>query len=455
MSRSPRVLFAGLAALVLGWSCLSLLFFEHSTMTVVGLIAGVVVFGAIASRPFHGLLLLIAVLFLRPADRFESLQPLHLVLVMTVLTLGFMLAQHVLAGRPRLVHHGIQGLLAGLLAVATLSTVLPMGLRLTATILMDGLASALLIYVLVAHLVSDPSRMRLTVWVMTGACAANSLLAIAAARAGENVFHGRIAAVGTLSDPNDLALTFVMVMPLAIALLRSSPRMSGRVAAALCIACLLAGVLASQSRGGLLGLTLVLFKEGYDRLPTARHRRQYAVVATLLAVLALNLLFLRRGKGLLDVFHDENAVGRRVAWSAGLKMLRDYPVTGVGLDQFPDHFNDYMPPGFDQPSLTAHNSIVLVAGELGIPGLLLFLPLLVAIWRAAVRVALAARAGVLDVAWQGARNRELYAALPRAFLGWFVCAMFLSQSFHAWLYLLVGLIVASDVLVRRAGEVRP
>jgi hypothetical protein len=424
------------AALLAGLACLKLeADGRNPLLPVMGLLV-LAAIAAIARRPFDGLLLLLIIVYLRPGDRLESLQKLHPVLAVMLLTGLFAWLQHLLCGRPKFPRHRVNALLAGFLAAGLWATIPRVGTGATLKMLEEGLGSSLLLYFLLATLVADPWRLRRTVWVIVVCGAANAIMAIDAARAGSNKFAGRVAAVGTLADPNDLCLVLVMALPLALALMRGGSRRE-RTWAAVMTACLLAGILATQSRGGALALAAVLFKEGWDHIPDRRKRRRFAVVAGLLALVGLNLVFLRRGSGLAAVGSDINAVSRRYYWTAGLKMLRDYPLRGVGLYQFPAHSLDYKPPGLDVLALTAHNSYVLVAGELALPGLAFFLPLLVTVWRAAGRVR--RRAGLAP---PGAA--PLYECLQRGFLGWLVAATFLSQAYHSWLYIAIGLIVAAD-----------
>jgi len=59
-------------------------------------------------------------------------------------------------------------------------------------------------------------------------------------------------------------------------------------------------------------------------------------------------------------------------WKAGVKMIEDNPVLGVGLDNFADHYFRYKVPAGREVQ-RAHNNYLQVAAEMGIPGLVIFL----------------------------------------------------------------------------------
>jgi O-antigen ligase len=58
---------------------------------------------------------------------------------------------------------------------------------------------------------------------------------------------------------------------------------------------------------------------------------------------------------------DSSSFERLEAWNAGMQMFRSSPLWGVGKSQFVDHFY-----------ITAHNTFVLEAAELGFVGLVLW-----------------------------------------------------------------------------------
>jgi hypothetical protein len=161
---------------------------------------------------------------------------------------------------------------------------------------------------------------------------------------------------GELHDPNEVSLT-VCAGALSL-LIAFSLRKRGSVVAWLCIggAVIVAWtVLMTQSRGGLVAVMLV---------PGVYVVRRYGIKAIFPALLiAVPVLMLggRSGESA-----DESTRFRYEAWATGLEMFKHSPIFGVGARNFTEH-----------NFLTAHNSYVLTLSELGLPGMVLFVSVIV------------------------------------------------------------------------------
>ncbi len=111
-------------------------------------------------------------------------------------------------------------------------------------------------------------------------------------------------------------------------------------------------------------------------------------------------------------------------------MFKAYPLFGVGQQQFVEHH-----------ILTAHNSYVLAAAELGFPGLLLFSIVMYVCMKVPIAALrrlgpAGADGGVADVA------RTWGMALIASWAGFLVGIFFLSFCYHEILWIYVGLIGA-------------
>lgn len=188
--------------------------------------------------------------------------------------------------------------------------------------------------------------------------------------------------IGTYPHPNNLALYLERVVWLPIAVVGASPRWSrvGRAGSALVgLACA-----ATLSRGAVIAL--VLGAVVWAGLGRRRVSRPVIAVAAAAAA-ALVLLGRLGGDG------TESLGSRRRIWSAALEMLRDHPVTGVGIDQFYQLYGTrYVSPAGWSERYTSHpHDIVLDFWlQLGVGGLLVLGAIL---WLVARRLR-AARASV-------------------------------------------------------------
>ena len=116
---------------------------------------------------------------------------------------------------------------------------------------------------------------------------------------------------------------------------------------------------------------------------------------------------------------EESASGRIVAWQQGLELLKWRPILGVGFMSF----TDYHP-------LTAHNSVVLCAAELGIVGLYVWMLLIVTSFHETFVVENRARDG----------EYAFYAKVMQlTLIGFFVAAFFLSRTYNEVLYVVIAL----------------
>src|SRR5262249_40234189 len=132
-----------------------------------------------------------------------------------------------------------------------------------------------------------------------------------------------------------------------------------------------------------------------------------------------------------------------------IKVFMERPLTGVGAGQF----KNYNPPGRRERWRETHNSLLQVAAETGIFGLLAFSFLIYRTANAATltrrmlkRPTSAGAQPALDAVLPSADRASLYAhtvAMTAGLVGWFVAAMFASVAYSWTFYYLLALIVAA------------
>jgi O-antigen ligase len=254
-------------------------------------------------------------------------------------------------------------------------------------------------------------------------------------------FGGRLG-VG-LYEPNYLALALVLLLPLLVAFARDERVRWRRLAwwfgaGIVCLEVVLTG-----SRGGFLGLVVVA---ALIVLKLARHRLAAFAVAGVVAALFVAVPTTLRERLTATVGEGPELTGVRVSThvrldilKAGLRMVVDNPVTGVGLGNFRRASGAY---GAEVERI-AHNTYLQVAAELGLPALAAFLAVLFTTWgslRRAQRYATAAG---------NVRLRNASTALEIGIIGWAVSAVFLSAQFEKFFWLVVFLSVPLERIARR------
>jgi O-antigen ligase len=432
---------------------------------------------------FIGLMLFTAVLFLRPQDTIRALRPLHLAELTALAALGALIAGRLGRGLPatRLTPElvGVVGLGGVILATAPFSVWMG-GAVGTFT---ELFAKVMLIFILMVNTLSSPKRVEQFIWLIVIASGYLAFRAVFDYARGINLIeNGRVqgAVGGMFKNPNDLALNMVGVLPLAVALAMRPIAAVRRLAALACAAFMLGAVIASHSRSGTVGLfamAVVLLVQ------VARRRPGLGVAIVVAVMMAMPLApssYWDRVSSITDGSRDETGSreARRTLLRESFRAFTENPFTGVGAGMF----MVYKPDAREQAWREAHNVLLQVAAELGIPGLLVFGFLLVA----AVRAPMQTRRLLNATAPGGRHTRKRRAsrqpttagrsdadalttperqmldahcgAIIAAVVGWFACALFASVAYHWTFYYLLALAVAPrDIVAARVhlSRVRP
>lgn len=169
-----------------------------------------------------------------------------------------------------------------------------------------------------------------------------------------SVGHGRVRYRGFLEDPNELGLALVISLPFAMGLLAQRRSVLRVVLVAAIFAIILPVVIWTGSRTGQVAFVAVV--AAY----LLRKIRLKTVLAVALLALPPMLLGGRSGEEA-----DASATERLEAWSAALDFVRSSPLWGIGKGEFTEHH-----------VITAHNTYLLEAAELGLIGMILWVGIL-------------------------------------------------------------------------------
>lgn len=144
-------------------------------------------------------------------------------------------------------------------------------------------------------------------------------------------------------------------------------------------------LLLTQTVQGLIGMCAgILF------LLVWRRRWLILLPLPILILLASSSLLIDIGKAGEFLITLDNPVGKAIVlrldiWSRGLNMIRDMPLTGIGINTFPLIQTHFYPGFLLGPEPHAHNLYLQTALDLGIPGLIALLWFFIA-WAVRVRV---------------------------------------------------------------------
>lgn len=233
-----------------------------------------------------------------------------------------------------------------------------------------------IMFFMIAWTIYDKNTYRLVIFTTIACGVFISLITIQNKISGANLVEGSRATIGTnansvISDPNDLALTLLFPFSFCCSLfITKSTSILLRIMGLFSSMTLISAIIATQSRGGLLGLAGVL---GYF----ITHRFKSKTLVITVSSLALLLLFFiahisvrqsgGAGQGL-----DESSMGRIYAWEAAVNMAIHHPIWGIGLNGFEESLFNYAIV-WERMNRAVHSSWFGVLAEGGFVGFMLFI----------------------------------------------------------------------------------
>ena len=238
----------------------------------------------------------------------------------------------------------------------------------------SALVSIGLLLVTTRALVSTEARMRKVVRVMIVASAFASMWIYR-----QHFFQHISPANGIEQDTNYESLTLVTGIPLAVWMVRYETGRWWKRIGAVCVGLMAGGVLLTESRAGVIAAIVM----GLAAVVVSRRK----VLTLGLVVLAIAAGVAMAPSGLGNRFRNIKFEGIATNGAqgstrihvelikAGLAMIKSYPLTGVGLEQFKDTAPNFNPELLQVAGrrYIAHNTYIQIAGEAGLPVLLLFL----------------------------------------------------------------------------------
>jgi len=252
--------------------------------------------------------------------------------------------------------------------------------------------------------------------------------------------------ISSLGDNNTFALVMLMIIPMMAYLRKYSAdrRIGWALLAGLCL-CVMS-VISTFSRGGFIGLVILA--------PAAiRSGRRMALNFALAgAVLAAFAVFappqwVERIDSINQADKDSSFMGRVVAWKISTLIALDHPLIGGGFHAVQDstvwngyrdrfHTLDFVPTG--EPDIVAHaaHSIYFeILGDLGFPGLAVFLGLLAAGFANAAAVRRRCR-GKPELLWA----YDMAGALRLSLVAYAVTGAALSCAYYEIFYIAVAVL---------------
>ncbi len=312
----------------------------------------------------------------------------------------------------------------------------------------------LVIYIILSRVVNTSWRMRtvIFVWLLLNLKMAQFVVRGYAmySASGMNemdlVSHGVGAgSTGFFSNSADLGVAMCVAWPIAISLLFARQKGLVRWVALACTFACLGAILLCGSRGAVVGAAAISV--------VAWLRAPKKLVAFFMVILICAGIYLvlpdaskKRFQSASTPDQDSTAHHRLLLWGAGLRMFADYPLTGVGIRNYPQVRRAHYPiEELNYIASVPHSSYIEGIAELGLAG---FVPVLL-LWTAILRLNAKTRKILLQAGPQQRRSYEfcLAGGLDLALIGYMASGAFVAVLWYPHTWVLLGLSAALHQIV--------
>ncbi|HXD33625.1 MAG TPA: O-antigen ligase family protein [Pyrinomonadaceae bacterium] len=373
---------------------------------------------------YVGLFIFTGLVYFRPYEIFPSLKwAASSAFIVAIATLAiFVPSQLALEGKITIRHREID-----LLLILLGTMLLSMPLALNRAMAWGGFVEYLkvvIIFIILVNVLRTETRMRLLVHLVLVVSCWMSISAANDYRRGYFVLPGaRIEGVigGLFDNPNDMALHLVMMVPITAAFFLTSRHLLGKLVYPLCIAAMVAGIVASFSRGGFLGL---ICATGFMIWRVARKNRAlFLAIAVMFGAVFIALApgdFRER----IGTTGDTSINQRQNDLKRSIYVLIHHPIFGVGI-------NNYVL--FSNTDHATHNAYTQVGAELGVPAMVIYLMFLFGALKPLRKIGIETTQSDPK-----SRYRYLAAGFEASLIGYMVASFFASVAYLWYLYYVVA-----------------
>jgi len=182
----------------------------------------------------------------------------------------------------------------------------------------------------------------------------------------------------TLINPNILAGYLILIIPIVSSLLFYAPKGSKKALLAFSFITMVICLILTRSRAGWLALVGAMIF-----LVIIEKRKRLAIGLTLVLIVVTSILIPSVRTRLVTIFDLNSLVNEERIYGAksALQMIKDYPLTGVGVNNFYHVYPQYQLPEAREHLIHAHNIFLQIGAEMGLFGLAVFLWLLIKVFK--------------------------------------------------------------------------
>jgi len=243
---------------------------------------------------------------------------------------------------------------------------------------------------------------------------------------------GANGAPGWFSNSGEFAIQMCVFLPIVVCFTRSLTKYWQRWKRYLfwtMAVCAVISIVASSSRGGLVGLAAVALW----LLVKSRYKVRGLTATVVLAASVYYLLPQAQIQRLQDMGDDATSISRTALWDHGLKMMSDYPLLGIGYKNWLTYHQLHY--GL---RLLPHNIFIEAGSELGYVGLLTFLVLI----GVTLLINYRTRKLMKRCGENGRFIFEMSHGLDAALIGYLACGFFVTVLYYPFFWINLAMTVA-------------
>jgi O-antigen ligase len=380
---------------------------------------------------FLVVLVYVSLYLLSPADLFPALVPYRILLVLALLTLPLsvipMLQSQVV------INLKTQFLLVLAFFLFALVSWVPHGWFGGSMVVLDSLVPNLIVYFVGIVHFRGLGRLKIlrfalvlvalyVIWAALSQVPEARATGIETPYVMAGIDKPRIRGLGVLHDPNFLGQYLLMLLPMLFVTTKPNGMGRGYILAVPVTLVFLYGIYMTNSRGAALGCVLLI-----GLYLTKKFKRAGLLLSGVVGMAVLAVVNVSRTR----TISISGGIDRLALWSDGLAYFKSSPLWGIGYYGF-----------IGKEGMTAHNSYLLCASELGLIGYFFWMSILVVTIIQLRRVAKLPSADPSWIRWAGALTMSLATYMFTSF--------FLSRTYDLPLYLLLGM--AGAVISSAGGE---
>jgi probable O-glycosylation ligase (exosortase A-associated) len=386
----------------------------------------------ILRNPFMGVCMFYIYEFARPDNFFPSLRPLRIAIIIQAVTLLAWIFQLIIHKKSvRWDKFSWAYLfLVGVMAAGVINAEI-YGYALDYT---QEMFSAFIIFTIAVSVTDSLKRIRILV---------NILLLIHLYFAIKGVVTGGFVGGSLMGDENDFALALNVMIPFAFFFFLNAKSRIGKTFYLVLLIAFLLGVISSMSRGGWVGMVVLVF---YCMIKSKQKLRSIAIVILLglTAILFAPQHYWEEVESIKNT-GEGTAQIRKDYWMAAVRMYIDNPVVGVGAAnggfRMPEYYEGRLETA-TQWGRTFHGTLPQVLAELGTLGMAAYLFMAFFAFKYLIRVSNRCSRTEMDY------PRILANSIMGALLGYFATSAFLSTAYYPQLWTLYTLAICLTFVCR-------